>query len=349
MLRVNRISLAKMEAGYAVAAIRLSGIMYYLAGSEAEGGGYVLISSKTKAVFPLDGIDGGIMSFIPIPEQEGAFLAIRKFYPVFRSEEAEIVYVQMIPTPNATVACKVQVVCSLPFVHRIALVGKPENRKIIAATLCGEKSFVEDWSSPGAVYEIRIPRVPGGVVSANPILLGLHKNHGMYLDHSNGEERILVGAEEGVFELREIEDGTWMIRKVMAIPTSDMWLSDIDGDGKQEMAVIQPFHGNELAVYRMDGMGYEKVFSYPMEFGHVVWMGELLGGFYVIGCSRGGKKEISIHRLNRTGGGFTFDSKVIREGLGIAQIAVFTEEDQVHILTSDHGINEIGEFILTRS
>ncbi len=158
MLRVNRISLAKMEAGYAVAAIRLSGIMYYLAGSEAECGGYVLISSKTKAVFPLDGIDGGIMSFIPIPEQEGAFLAIRKFYPVFRSEEAEIVYVQMIPTPNATVACKVQVVCSLPFVHRDCSgwkAGKQKNhcryslrRKVICGGLVQSRSCIRNTYPP---------------------------------------------------------------------------------------------------------------------------------------------------------------------------------------------------------
>ena len=349
MLRVNRISLAKLEAGYAVATIRLNGTMYYLAGSEAEGGGYVLINSKTKAVFSLNGIDGGIMSFIPIPEKEGAFLAIQKFYPVFRSEEAQIVHVQMIPKPDATVTCRVEAVCKLPFVHRIALVGKPGNRKIIAATLCGGKEFTDDWSSPGAVYEIQMPETFDGNAFANPILLGLHKNHGMYLSQFHGEESIWIGAQEGVLELREIEEGTWMIRKVIDIPTGDMWLSDIDGDGNQEMAVIQPFHGNKLAVYRKNGKKYEEIFSSPLEFGHVVWMGQIFGEFYVIGCSRGGKKEISMHRIRRTGEGYGFESRVIQEGLGIAQIAVYKEENQVHILTSDHEINEIGEFILMRS
>ena len=47
-----------------------------------------MIDTETKAVSELEGLAGGVMAVIPIPEHEGEFLSIQKFYPIFDSRKS---------------------------------------------------------------------------------------------------------------------------------------------------------------------------------------------------------------------------------------------------------------------
>lgn len=347
-MQIRQKTLASLAAGYAVATMTLNGKPYYLAGSEAEGGGCLLISATTGRTYPLAGLRGGIMSMVPIPERPGAFLAIQKFYPVFRSEQAEIVYVQMVPKRDGTLACEVNKLCALPFVHRIALVGGEGSRRVVAATLCREKRFVEDWATEGSVYEIPLPDAPGEATKPNMIFTGIRKNHGMFQHQSGGKDVVVVSGEEGVFELTHHGEGVWSIQKILAEPTGDVWMYDIDGDGAQELLTIAPFHGDSLRIYRKENGGWKVFHELELRFGHAVWAGSILGRVFILSASRAGDKALSVYRVEPgEGGGCAIERKAVYEGLGSAQLAVYSEGDTVRVVTSNHGQNEVGELVFS--
>lgn len=347
-MKIRQKALASLESGYAVAVTTLNKQLYYLAGSEAEGGGCMLISARTGRIHPLQGLSGGIMSIVPVPERPGAFLAIQKFYPIFRSERAEIVYVQMIPQQDGTVSCNVKKICALPFVHRITLAGSEGSRRIVAATLCREKQFIEDWSTEGAVYEIMLSDALNGTAVPNMIFTGIHKNHGMFQYQSGGSDVVVVSGEEGVFELALHRESVWSIQKILAEPTGDIWMYDIDGDGADELITIQPFHGENLRIYRRQGDRWEVLREFELRFGHSIWAGNILGKAYIFGASRAGAKELSVYRVESgIDENCVIERKAVYEGLGIAQLAVCSEGDTVRVVTSNHGLNEVGEFVFS--
>src|SRR5699024_10202205 len=116
----------------------------------------LLIDLETNEIKELKGLNGGVMNILPIHDKEGEFFAIQGFYPIFDSKNAEIVRCAINDLTRETVVLEVNSLKMLPYVHRIALVGETPSRKIIAATLCRKKSFIEDWSHPGDVYEFSL-------------------------------------------------------------------------------------------------------------------------------------------------------------------------------------------------
>lgn len=343
-MKIKKRKLAVLESGYAVSMLNWMKKSWYLAGSESENGACLLIDRITGNACLVEGIGGGIMAFVPIPEEEGTFIAIRKFYPVFRSENAEIVMVRLQKT-DESITGQVTVICRLPFVHRIALAGKAGCRKIIAATLCSKKAYTDDWSSPGGIYEVSLDTAEK---KAPDLLLydGLHKNHGMYTLQEDGRNVILVSAQEGIIRLEETEDESWSISKISDIPAGDLWLYDVDGDGNEELVVIEPFHGDTLGIYHLKEGAYSPVCHLPMNFGHVVWAGAILGDTYILGSSRGGDKNLVLHQVQATDGVIRFKTIVLSEGAGAAQALVIPETTRTCILTSDHAVGEITEIIL---
>lgn len=160
-------------------------------------------------------------------------LRSRKFYPVFDSQEAEVVRCRISGEIGDIMAAEVKTVVHLPFVHRIALTGKAGARRLIAATLCGGKDFVDDWSRPGAVYEYQLDEEMQ-VRKTRTILEGITKNHGMYTYEKKGGSYILVSGAEGVWAI----DGQCTVRKLCEEPVSDLCMYDVDGDGTDERFVL---------------------------------------------------------------------------------------------------------------
>ena len=73
---------------------------------------------------------GGCMGVIPVPGKEGEFLTIEKFFPVFQSENAQIVW----NTRKGTDYEK-KVIGILPFAHRIDIVRAFGDYYLAACTL----------------------------------------------------------------------------------------------------------------------------------------------------------------------------------------------------------------------
>jgi hypothetical protein len=152
------------------------------------------------------------------------------------------------------------------------------------------------------------------MLQESPLLDGLHRNHGLFVQTINGAEEIYIAADEGVFVLTHPKPGKdWKVERVLAEPTSDLWLFDLDGDGEQEMLTIQPFHGNLARLYKRSGHDWQPVWEMAGEFGHVVWAGRLRGSSCLLLGWRGGEKNLDLYVL-QDGKKWQFSRRVIEAG-----------------------------------
>lgn len=331
-MHVEKRHLANLDMVYAVALTTINGREYCLAGSEKENGSVLLIDTEEGRVITLWDGPGGVMSLVPVEHEEGTFLSIDEFYPVFRSERASINRTKLTITDGG-VRVEKTVLCRLPFVHRIALVSGMDGLYLAAASLCSAKKYADDWSSPGGIYIGKYDA--GSEVELKPVYMGLSKNHGMFVESRDGRDVLWVGAHEGVV-CCFAERASWHAKPVMDIETSDIWIYDIDRDGEAEMATIQGFHGNEVNLYKKMGGSYEKIACFPVRFGHVVWIGDILGRSALITASRAGDMALDLYMLSCSSNGLIAEKITLDTGVGTTQIAVSSDGKQARIYAANH-------------
>lgn len=95
---IKREKLALLEYTYSINLIEIDGVEYCITASEARSGDILLISTGDGSIQKITGLKGGVMSIIPIPEENGGFLAIQRFYPIFDSAQAELVHCRIVQT-----------------------------------------------------------------------------------------------------------------------------------------------------------------------------------------------------------------------------------------------------------
>lgn len=315
----------------------------FLAASEQEGDGSLclLLDPETGRKDVLWESPGGVMSLIPVPDQEGVFLSIEEFYPVFRSENASI-WRNRLTMQEDHVTVSRELLCRLPFVHRITLLQEPDGLYLAAANLCSSKKFVEDWSDPGSVYIGRY----GESVKLEKIAGGLTKNHGMFTQKTADGDVLWIGTQEGVSRYWQ-KNGCWKYETVVRDETSDMWISDIDADGIEEMAVIQGFHGNNARLLKQTAGAWNLKTELPIDFGHVVWTGQILGSSCLITGSRGGDMALKLHHILPEADGYRFETQILEAGVGSTQIAVAECGNGVWICSANHGSGTVDLYTLT--
>lgn len=342
-MKIQKTHLADLPLVYAVSAIEIGGRDYFLAASELEGQGSLclLLDPVTVRKDVIWEAPGGVMSLIPVPGEDGAFLSIEEFYPVFKSENASI-HKTVLKVREDGLDIRKELICRLPFTHRITLLQEPDGLYLAAANLCNSKKFTEDWSDPGGVHIGPF----GEQVTLTTVLGGLSKNHGMYTQPTPGGDVLWVGAHEGVTRYWR-EDGCWKHEFVIRDETSDMWIADIDGDGEEEMAVIQGFHGNTAKVLKQRGGLWQPIAELPIDFGHVVWAGRILGSSCLITGSRGGDMALTLHRVIPEEGGLGFESQRLEAGVGSTQIAVLHRENAEWICSANHETGTVDLYTIT--
>ena len=285
---------------------------------------------------------GGTMSMVEIPGSGGDFLAIQNFLPVFRSENAKLVWVH--PQPDGSY--QIRDFVSIPFVHRFDLMESGGVVYFVACTLCGGKAFTEDWSQPGKVYVGVMPARPEDGISLSVLLEGITRNHGYCGGMLNGRRTGLVTGDEGIFAIcpPAAAGGEWSVRKISDRPTGDAAIVDIDGDGQDEIATIEPFHGADLAIYKLDGDGLcreMKRFPGRLTFGHAIWGGQLLGSGAVVCGYRQGDAALFCLRY-RDG---AFYEEPIDCGGGPSNIAVVPEDGVIY--AANHHAAQAVRYTLT--
>ena len=288
---------------------------------------------------------GGTMSIIEIPDTNGEFLAVQNFFPGFKSETAKIVWGKRDPE-NGWI---IRDVLSLPYVHRFDIVKSGNTNWFIGATLCTSKKEREDWSDPGKIYAGKLPSDLSQGIRVDPIMDGLLKNHGYYRAQYEGRDACFFTCESGIYVLTPPaeEGGDWSVRHILERPVSDVAVYDIDGCGEDELVTIEPFHGNGFFINKRYGSEYRKVYTYPGEinFAHAVWAGKLRGVPAVIGGIRRVNCELFMVRC-KDAVNQIYETTVIEEGVGPANVAVINKKDHDLILSANHTKNEAAVYII---
>ncbi len=229
-------------------------------------------------------------------------------------------------------------VLDLPYAHRLGFLEKGGRRLLVAASLAGHKKDASDWSTPGAVYAAEAGT---GAWSLEPVLTGIHKNHGFLVATLDGRRSLLIGGSEGLLaaDLEEPAPG-WSWRQVLPGETSEAALADLDGDGRDELVTIEPFHGNVLRGYRRAGSGWTAVWDAELQFGHGLWAGAFRGRPSALVSSRAGAKDLLL---------FAFDPDapgrprrvVVEEGAGAANALVARGPGGDAILSANQAAGQI--------
>lgn len=342
-MNLEKRMLAELPLVYAVTSIHMNGKDYFLAASELEG-----TQSKCLLIDPQTGHcelvwdrPGGVMSLIPVPDRNGEFLSIDEFYPVFKSKNAAI-YLTKLSFAGGNLHTDKKKLCNLPYTHRITLLQEPDGLFLAAANLCRSKEFVEDWSAPGGIHI----GAYGAQVSLEEVYHGLSKNHGMYTQRTQRGDVLWIGAHEGLFRCSR-EDGGWKTERILDEEISDLWMSDVDADGEDELAVICGFHGNKAQILKRKDDAYIPMASIPLNFAHVVWLGTLQDNPYMITASRGGEMELAIHRIMCADEGYRLQTTILDHGVGATQIAVVSADSKTMICAANHETGTVDLYTLT--
>jgi hypothetical protein len=337
--------LTNLNRCYATSSTIINGERKILLATEGEGACYIYSGEEFKQETVWDG-PGGTMSMIPVPGKNGDFLAVQNFFPTFQSEKATIVWAQ----PQEDGGWNVKTILDLPYVHRFDILTAGGVNYFLGATLCTTKAFKDDWSDPGKIYVGVVPEDLNEPIKLEVIKEGLTKNHGYCHGTWDGKTVGFVTCEEGVFVVTppQNKDEEWKVEQILDRPISDIAIVDIDGDGVDELVTIEPFHGGDFVINKKVANKYEIVYKYPkeMDFGHVVWGGNLRGIPTIIGGYRRVEKELFYIQCESTQP-LKFKTGVIEAGVGPSNVAVINEKDRDIIISANRELGQAALYIVT--
>lgn len=290
--------LAKLEKCYSVAPLQMKGRPYFLVAAEKHDRCILFDAQGNERDTVWEG-PGGVMSMVQVPGTDGQFLATHEFYSPNDSAKARIV----LAAPAGT-GWSVRTIVDLPFVHRFDILQRGGKKYLIACTLKSAHAYKDDWSSPGKVYVAELPEDLSPHNEGNQLPLtvlkeGMLKNHGYFRITEGGEDAALVCSENGVFRFTPpaAAGEAWREERLLGTPASDAALIDLDGDGRKELVVLSPFHGDTLCIYRQEGEGWQLAYEYPekLKFLHAIWAGSLGGKpTAVIGHRQGARRLLAF-------------------------------------------------------
>ncbi len=292
---------------------------------------------------------GGTMSMVQVPGGGGQFLATRKFYSPNDSAGAEIVAV----TPKENGGWDVRTLAALPHVHRFDILERSGVDYLIACTIKSGHKRKDDWSAPGKVYAARLPddlSVFHGErqLELQVIRENMLKNHGYYRITEHGMDTCLISADCGVFRFFPPEDpmGEWEVVQLLDTPASDAVLVDLDGDGEKELAVLSPFHGDKISIYKKQKDGFRKVYEYekPADFSHAVYGGCLCGKQALIVGHRKAERNLIAFWWDKEKG---YHWELIDTDCGPANVFHYVEDGKDILISANREKNEIAMYTLT--
>lgn len=347
-MKVEKKVIGNLAKCYSIAPLHYQGMDYFLVAAEKVG---------RCILFDLDGNEvdtvwtepGGAMSIVQVPGTDGQFLSTYKCYSPNDSKEAGIVYV----TPRGKGDWLVSTLVVLPHVHRFDILERGGVRYLIACTLKSGHEFKDDWSKPGKVYAAVLPENLNIFNQENPLHMevikdGLTKNHGYYRVDLDGTPGSVVSAEDGVFLFTPpVEPGRqWGVECLLDTPASDALLADLDGDGEQELAVIAPFHGDSISIYKKEDGHYRNAYAYDKsaEFAHSIFGGMLCGKTRVVIGHRKGARDLLAFTYNQDTK--SYEVQVLDKDCGSANVFRYTNHGKDVLISTNREIDEIAMYIL---
>jgi len=350
-MKVKKTVLARLNKCYAVAPLFYRGKPHFLVASE-KSDPCCLFDSGGMLKDTLWTGPGGVMTMVQVPGTDGQLLSTARFYSPDESSDAELVVV----TPGESGRWDMRTLAPLPHVHRFDILSRNGMNWLLACTVkSGQHDPEGDWSCPGKVWAAVLPDDLSAFDAAHPLKLhvvkdGLHRNHGYTRCNADGIPAGLVAADEGVFRLTppETPDGDWQIEQLLDCPTSDALLLDLDGDGREELCTLSPFHGERVSVYHESGNGYSPVWTFGEDapFSHAICGGIIAGVPTFVTGHRAGKKNLMAIRYDRAAAEYTVT--VLDEGRGPANVMHFVSEDGTDILiAANRETDEVAMYEIT--
>ena len=287
--------LATLNKCYSIAPLKYMNEDYILVASEKNDPCY-LFDLDGNVIATIWDEPGGTMSMAQVPDSNGIFLATQKFYSPDDSiySEIDIVY------PTELFKWQTKKLCHLPFIHRFGILKTPKENYLIACTIKSSHTFIGDFSPGGKIFAAPLPKDILNIKEpfrVNVIKDELYHNHGFYIIHRSEGDFALTSSDEGVFKVDppSSERTDWEISQLIEDPTSDATLCDLNGDGKDELITISPFHGNKLKIYELDENNkYQLKYQHPdnMPFLHAIWTDKIDNKPCVVLGYREGEQEL---------------------------------------------------------
>ena len=339
--------IADLAKCYSLARLDYKGEEFILAATEKEGG-CILVDKRGEIVDQVWSQPGGVMSLVPVPNGNGAFMATQKFYSPNDSAEACIVLV--LPEENGW---QVYTILELPHVHRFDILQANGNKYLIACTLKSGHKHKDDWSSPGKIYVAELPDdisllAKGEQLKPKVIKDGLLKNHGYYRRRLDDYDTAVVSAEQGVFLITPpVADNhsSWTVEKLLSVPASDAVICDIDQDGQEEIVMFESFHGATMRVFhKLDNgaeNGYVEVYSIEnkLDFLHAIWIDSINGEPGIIIGHRKGTRD--LFRLSYNHQSSKYQIQIIDENCGAANALVFQDGDIEYVAAANRETDQL--------
>lgn len=325
-----------MEICYSVKSIDIDGTPHVLFAPNGKGPA-VLTRLTGEQVCHIWEDEGGVMSMVPLPGENGNFLAVQQFYPGFNAAFSKIVYCRHRDETHWTV----EKFLDVPYLHRFDILQNGGRRYLVTGVLCRSKQSRDDWSSPGFIAFTELDKDNRPLTGLQILQDGLTKNHGYGKVVQNGVEKGLFTSEEGIFLATPPagESAGWSIAHIFDRPTSEARLFDIDGDGLDELVTIEPFHGSHFRIYKPTDAGFRLVYEcdIPMEFYHVIWTGLLRGRPVIIGAGRRGAQKLFLVEWQADSG---FRIVTIDEPVGISNVDIVLGEtyDTIAAANTESGL-----------
>jgi len=274
--------------------------------------------------------NGGTMVLWPLNDKPD-FLAVQGFFKGFNAYNACIV--RVVRKHDGSFDTKRFM--DLPFIHRFCVVSVKDAIFLIAATLCENKDFKEDWSKPGIVSICQLPHDFSQRCELKPLIKNITKNHGMFVGKHNKKDVVLITGEEGVYEIYLPDDpnSEWKYERILDNEVSDISVFDIDEDGQDELITIEKFHGNSMKIYKYISGNYKLVYEFPISLGHVIWSGNIFGKPSIILGYREANSALVMLR-KKPGKEYNMDITYIDENVDPTNIDVLQEDDVFRIFCS---------------
>jgi hypothetical protein len=323
-----------IESVYTANAFKIGTETFVAAGSETKPEVYLYNLASGTSSF-VDGCPGGVMSFIPVPGNPNLFFSIMGLFPPFIGAEAGVFMHSRSGDKWTT-----QKAMDLPFAHRCEIISRNGKNYLFAASVSKFKENPADWSKSGEMYVAQLNENPGQELMPELTDNSLVRNHGMLRTSINGMETLCVSGAEGVFYFEQLPDGKWAKKMLFDKEVSEFGLIDLDGDGREELVTIEPFHGESLNVYKRNGANWELKFSDSLSFGHGLSCGVFKNEPIIVVGNRRGSFTLDLFKAVDLANG-QFSRQVIEQDAGPTQTQVFTANHTDYILSSNQKKNEV--------
>lgn len=326
--------LCSLPCCYAVSPLTQDGRLKYVLATDDTGPCYCIDAQTLECETVWEG-PGGTMSIIPLPGTNGEFLASQLFLPNFSARHARIMHVSREGGQWQT-----RLWMELPYVHRFDILQRGGQNYFLGCILTTTEDEQADWSKPGTLVAAPMDDAFNPPAQLETIAVGMSRNHGYCRAERDGYSMCYTACDQGVFAVTPpAHPGqSWQVEKLLDAAASDVAVCDLDGDGQEELAVIEPFHGNQFVIYKKRDGRYQEIYRYPtpVDFLHAIWGGRLCGeNVFLAGC-RALDKELFMIRWTPQGP----KEQIIERGFGPSNVAVFGDGVTDYVLTANRQMDE---------